>query len=73
MVRPVQYRGSLTPSKVTWYWRPHCWLTAERVQDVEYGPRSLPPALEQFCEGSLPSIAQRENKRILSALFVPSL
>ena len=43
------------------------------MQDAEYGARSLPPALEQFCEGKLPSIAETENKRILCALFVPSL
>lgn len=38
-----------------------------------YGERSLPPALEHFCEGKLPSFAQSEGRGILSALFVPSL
>ena len=43
------------------------------MQDAEYGARSLPPALERFCEGNLSSIGEEENKPILSALFVPFL
>ena len=43
------------------------------MQDLEYGLRSLPPALEQFCEGELTSIGEMENKKIMAALFVPSL
>ena len=35
--------------------------------------RTLPPALEQFCEGKLPSIADEQDRWIMSALFVPSL
>ena len=38
-----------------------------------YGERSLPPALEHFCEGKLPTIAEKENKQIMCALFVPSI
>ena len=41
------------------------------VQDKPYGTRSLPPALQLFCEGKLPSSADAQHRQIMSALFVP--
>ena len=73
MACPLWWRDSPASSTVTNCWRPRCWLTALVVQDAEYGDRSLPPALEQFCEGNMPSIAETAKKPIMSALFVPSL
>ena len=63
----------LASSSVAIDWCSRCWLTALYVQDLEYGMRSLPPALELFCESEVQSLGESADKRIMSALFVPSL
>lgn len=52
-------RSSLTPSRMP--------------QDTVYGMRSLPPNLQDFCEGRLSTVGVAANKRIAANLFVPSV